>query len=63
MKRCSGVVELVEIAHRLHDRLEIRSRIERVGGANDASGPSARAAGQLGLKLKRRCAETGRMNS
>jgi len=28
--RKSGVVELVEIAHRLHDRLEIRARIERV---------------------------------
>jgi hypothetical protein len=30
MWRCSAVVELVEIAHRLHDRLEIRPRIERV---------------------------------
>src|SRR6266852_2095102 len=29
-KKCSAVVELVEVAHRLHDRLEIRSRIERV---------------------------------
>ena len=25
-----AVVELVEVAHRLHDRLEIRARIERV---------------------------------
>ena len=26
----SGVVELVEVAHRLHDRFEIRARIKRV---------------------------------
>lgn len=25
-----AVVELVEVAHRLHDRLEIRSRVQRV---------------------------------
>jgi len=26
----SGVVELVEVTHRLHDRFEIRARVQRV---------------------------------
>src|SRR3982074_2598780 len=29
-EKALAVVELVEVAHRLHDRLEVRSRIERV---------------------------------
>jgi hypothetical protein len=37
MRHASGVVELVEIAHRLHDRLEIRPRGGR-GAVSDNSG-------------------------
>src|SRR2546425_8636411 len=38
-----AVVELVEVAHRLHDRFEIRSRIERVEQLRGVRQQSVRA--------------------
>jgi hypothetical protein len=34
-----AVIELVEVAHRLRDRLEMRSRIERVNRCREAVSP------------------------